>query len=146
MAAGGHGLSVVPPQLWEISDITKVDLSRNSIEDLPIQLSSCASLECEAVSDAMISATICQVKSHREDTKLHHFLIGGLFRHLIVKMRRTLTGGIMSSDYYWPSKYSWGQRSSDYSRSDDDYGPMEDLTNNNSLSPYDKLGIQQYGR
>ncbi|KAI3808031.1 hypothetical protein L1987_23972 [Smallanthus sonchifolius] len=42
---GGHGLSVVPPQLWEISDITKVDLSRNSIEDLPIQLSSCASLE-----------------------------------------------------------------------------------------------------
>ncbi|KAI3755799.1 hypothetical protein L1987_55605 [Smallanthus sonchifolius] len=45
LSLGGHGLSVVPPQVWETSDITKVDLSRNSIEDLPVQLSSCASLE-----------------------------------------------------------------------------------------------------
>ncbi|KAD4178959.1 hypothetical protein E3N88_27550 [Mikania micrantha] len=45
LSLGGHGLSIVPPQVWETSDITKVDLSRNSIEDLPIQFSSCASLE-----------------------------------------------------------------------------------------------------
>ncbi|GJZ86001.1 MACPF domain-containing protein-like protein [Tanacetum coccineum] len=41
----GHGLSVVPPQVWETSDITKVDLSKNSIETLPDELSSCTSLE-----------------------------------------------------------------------------------------------------
>nr|XP_043627427.1 plant intracellular Ras-group-related LRR protein 6 [Erigeron canadensis] len=41
----GHGLSVIPPQVWETSDITKLDLSKNSIEDLPDQLSSCISLE-----------------------------------------------------------------------------------------------------
>lgn len=45
LSLGGHGLSVVPPQVWETSDITKVDLSRNTIEDLPVELSSCASLE-----------------------------------------------------------------------------------------------------
>lgn len=45
LSLGGHGLSVVPPQVWETSDITKLDLSRNSIEDLPLQLSSCTSLE-----------------------------------------------------------------------------------------------------
>lgn len=45
LSLGGHGLSVVPPQVWETSDITKVDLSRNSIEELPVQLSSCASFE-----------------------------------------------------------------------------------------------------
>ncbi|CAH1412101.1 unnamed protein product [Lactuca virosa] len=45
LSLGGHGLSVVPPQVWETSDITKFDLSRNTIEDLPVELSSCASLE-----------------------------------------------------------------------------------------------------
>ncbi|KAJ0801677.1 putative leucine-rich repeat domain superfamily [Helianthus annuus] len=45
LSLGGHGLSDVPPQVWETTDITKVDLSRNSIEALPVQLSSCASLE-----------------------------------------------------------------------------------------------------
>ncbi|XP_076905557.1 plant intracellular Ras-group-related LRR protein 6-like [Bidens hawaiensis] len=45
LCLGGHGLSVVPPQVWETSDITKVDLSNNSIKDLPVQLSSCASIE-----------------------------------------------------------------------------------------------------
>ncbi|GJR06422.1 plant intracellular Ras-group-related LRR protein 6 isoform X1 [Tanacetum coccineum] len=45
LALVGHGLSVVPPQVWETSDITKVDLSKNSIETLPNELSSCTSLE-----------------------------------------------------------------------------------------------------
>ncbi|KAK9077499.1 hypothetical protein SSX86_005836 [Deinandra increscens subsp. villosa] len=45
LSLGGHGLTVIPPQVWETTDITKVDLSRNSIADLPVQLSSCASLE-----------------------------------------------------------------------------------------------------
>ncbi|GKD33238.1 plant intracellular Ras-group-related LRR protein 6 isoform X2, partial [Tanacetum coccineum] len=31
--------------IWETSDITKVDLSKNSIETLPDELSSCTSLE-----------------------------------------------------------------------------------------------------
>ncbi|KVI02233.1 Leucine-rich repeat-containing protein [Cynara cardunculus var. scolymus] len=45
LSLGGHGLNVVPPQVWETSGITKVDLSKNSIEVLPVELSSCASLE-----------------------------------------------------------------------------------------------------
>lgn len=45
LSLGGHGLSVVPPQVWETPDITKVDLSKNSIENLPVELSSCASLK-----------------------------------------------------------------------------------------------------
>ncbi|XP_071736613.1 plant intracellular Ras-group-related LRR protein 6 [Rutidosis leptorrhynchoides] len=45
LSLGGHGLSVVPPQVWETNDITKLDLSKNSIEDLPAQFSSCVSLE-----------------------------------------------------------------------------------------------------
>ncbi|KAL4580299.1 hypothetical protein LXL04_016488 [Taraxacum kok-saghyz] len=45
LSLGGQGLSVVPPQVWETSDITKIDLSRNSIEDLPVELSSCGSIE-----------------------------------------------------------------------------------------------------
>ncbi|GKF14990.1 hypothetical protein Tco_0056452, partial [Tanacetum coccineum] len=45
LALVGHGLSVVPPQVWETSDNTKVDLSKNSIETLPNELSSCTSLE-----------------------------------------------------------------------------------------------------
>lgn len=45
LSLGGHGLNDVPPQVWETSGITKVDLSKNSIEVLPVELSSCASLE-----------------------------------------------------------------------------------------------------
>ncbi|KAL8222909.1 hypothetical protein R6Q57_020308 [Mikania cordata] len=54
--------------------------------------------------------------------------------------------GYRPSDYssgHRPSNYSLGQRPSDYSRwgsSDDDYGPMEDLTNNNSFSPMSNWG------
>lgn len=45
LALGGLGLSVVPSEVWESSEITKLDLSKNSIEELPIELSSCVSLE-----------------------------------------------------------------------------------------------------
>lgn len=45
LSLGGLGLSAVPSEVWESSEITKVDLSRNSIEVLPDQLSACASLE-----------------------------------------------------------------------------------------------------
>ncbi|KAI7749337.1 hypothetical protein M8C21_023672 [Ambrosia artemisiifolia] len=38
-------IAMMQPTVTETSDITKVDLSRNSIEDLPVQLSSCASFE-----------------------------------------------------------------------------------------------------
>ncbi|KAI3964622.1 hypothetical protein MKX01_020439 [Papaver californicum] len=41
----GLGLVSVPPSVWESSDIVKVDLSRNSIQGLPDELSSCSSLQ-----------------------------------------------------------------------------------------------------
>lgn len=41
----GMGLSAVPAQVWESSEIVKVDLSRNSIQELPPELTSCVSLQ-----------------------------------------------------------------------------------------------------
>ncbi|XVE50318.1 hypothetical protein DITRI_Ditri01bG0152400 [Diplodiscus trichospermus] len=41
----GMGLSVVPSEVWESGEIIKVNLSRNSIQELPIELSSCLSLQ-----------------------------------------------------------------------------------------------------
>ncbi|MQL88629.1 hypothetical protein Taro_021200 [Colocasia esculenta] len=41
----GLGLSSVPVSVWEGDDIVKVDLSRNTIEELPSELSSCSSLQ-----------------------------------------------------------------------------------------------------
>lgn len=40
----GLGLNDVPSEVWESSEIIKVDLSKNSIQELPAELSSCASL------------------------------------------------------------------------------------------------------
>jgi len=42
---GGFGLSTIPSAVWESGHITKVDLSRNSLQVLPDELSSCSSLE-----------------------------------------------------------------------------------------------------
>ncbi|KAJ9671688.1 hypothetical protein PVL29_025415 [Vitis rotundifolia] len=39
------GLSAVPAQVWESSEIVKVDLSRNSIQELSPELTSCVSLQ-----------------------------------------------------------------------------------------------------
>ncbi|KAK6229469.1 hypothetical protein QUC31_002041 [Theobroma cacao] len=41
----GMGLSVVPSEVWESGEIIKVNLSRNSIQELPIELSSCLALQ-----------------------------------------------------------------------------------------------------
>ncbi|WRX28109.1 Leucine-rich repeat - like 10 [Theobroma cacao] len=41
----GMGLSVVPSEVWESGEIIRVNLSRNSIQELPIELSSCLSLQ-----------------------------------------------------------------------------------------------------
>ncbi|XP_077224632.1 plant intracellular Ras-group-related LRR protein 6-like isoform X1 [Tasmannia lanceolata] len=45
LSLGGLGLSSIPPVVWESNDVVKVDLSRNSIEVLPDELSSCSSLQ-----------------------------------------------------------------------------------------------------
>lgn len=37
-------LSAVPSEVWESGEIIKLDLSRNSIQELPPELSSCVSL------------------------------------------------------------------------------------------------------
>jgi Leucine-rich repeat (LRR) protein len=41
----GLGATSVPPAAWETSDVLKLDLSKNSIEDLPNELSLCSSLQ-----------------------------------------------------------------------------------------------------
>ncbi|CAN1147228.1 Plant intracellular Ras-group-related LRR protein 6 [Linum perenne] len=41
----GLGLSDVPSKAWESGEIVKLDLSRNSIQELPVELSTCASIQ-----------------------------------------------------------------------------------------------------
>ncbi|XP_010935651.1 plant intracellular Ras-group-related LRR protein 6 isoform X1 [Elaeis guineensis] len=41
----GLGLTCVPPAVWETDEVVKVDLSRNSIEELPNELSTCSSIQ-----------------------------------------------------------------------------------------------------
>ena len=41
----GLGVTSVPPAAWETSDVVKLDLSMNSIEDLPNEMSLCSSLQ-----------------------------------------------------------------------------------------------------
>ncbi|KAF7141420.1 hypothetical protein RHSIM_Rhsim06G0196800 [Rhododendron simsii] len=43
----GLGFSAVPSEVWESSEVTKLDLSKNSIEELPVEFSSCVSLELD---------------------------------------------------------------------------------------------------
>ncbi|GAB2277939.1 Plant intracellular Ras-group- LRR protein 6 [Dionaea muscipula] len=45
LSLGGMGLNAVPSEAWASSEITRINLSKNSIEDLPVELSSCTSLE-----------------------------------------------------------------------------------------------------
>nr|GMD84083.1 plant intracellular Ras-group-related LRR protein 6 isoform X1 [Ipomoea batatas] len=45
ISLGKLGLTAVPSDVWESNDITKVDLSGNSIEELPVELCSCVALE-----------------------------------------------------------------------------------------------------
>lgn len=45
LSVAGLGLIAVPSEAWESSGVTKLDLSKNSIEVLPAELSSCLSLE-----------------------------------------------------------------------------------------------------
>lgn len=41
----GLGLSAVPSEVWESGEVIKVDLSRNAIQELPVELSTCGSLQ-----------------------------------------------------------------------------------------------------
>ncbi|KAF2314318.1 hypothetical protein GH714_025339 [Hevea brasiliensis] len=41
----GMGLSAVPSEVWDSGEVVKVNLSRNSIQELPVELSSCVSLQ-----------------------------------------------------------------------------------------------------
>ncbi|KAI5662612.1 hypothetical protein M9H77_21935 [Catharanthus roseus] len=45
LALTGLNLNIVPPEAWKSSQITKLDLSRNAIDELPVELSSCVYLE-----------------------------------------------------------------------------------------------------
>ncbi|KNA12945.1 hypothetical protein SOVF_121660 [Spinacia oleracea] len=45
LSLGGMNLTTVPSEVCSSNEVTKVDLSRNSIEELPVALSGCSSLE-----------------------------------------------------------------------------------------------------
>lgn len=49
LSLAGLGLGDVPSDVWKTSDITKINLSGNSIEELPSALSSCVSLEVNII-------------------------------------------------------------------------------------------------
>lgn len=51
-------LSAIPSEIWEAGEITKLDLSRNSIQELPPELSSCASLQVK-FSDLVTNKESC---------------------------------------------------------------------------------------
>lgn len=42
---GGLELSAIPSQVWESEEVIRLDLSKNSIQELPVELSSCVSLQ-----------------------------------------------------------------------------------------------------
>jgi len=50
----GLGVTSVPAAAWETSDVVKLDLSKNSIEDLPNELSLCSSLQSLVLSNNKI--------------------------------------------------------------------------------------------
>uniref|UniRef100_A0A0D3FCB7 F-box domain-containing protein n=1 Tax=Oryza barthii TaxID=65489 RepID=A0A0D3FCB7_9ORYZ len=50
----GLGVTSVPPAAWETNDVMKLDLSKNSIEDLPNELSLCSSLQSLILSNNKI--------------------------------------------------------------------------------------------
>ena len=47
----GLSLSAVPSEVWESGEVIKVDLSRNAIQELPVELSSCISLQVNFLVD-----------------------------------------------------------------------------------------------
>ncbi|CAM8995310.1 unnamed protein product [Rhodiola kirilowii] len=53
------GLTVVPSDVWESNDITKLDLSKNSFEELPVELSSCSNLQIPA--DGLLALQSLQI-------------------------------------------------------------------------------------
>jgi len=50
----GLGVTSVPAVAWETNDVVKLDLSKNSIEDLPNELSICSSLQSLVLSNNKI--------------------------------------------------------------------------------------------
>lgn len=45
LSLAGLSLSAVPSEILKSSDITKVNLTGNSIEELPLELGACVSIE-----------------------------------------------------------------------------------------------------
>lgn len=45
LSLAGLSLSGVPSEIWKSSDVTKINLTGNSIEELPSELVSCVSVE-----------------------------------------------------------------------------------------------------
>ncbi|KAK3037934.1 hypothetical protein RJ639_031825 [Escallonia herrerae] len=74
----GLGLSTVPSEAWKSGEITKIDLSRNAIEELPVELFSCLSLEALILSRNKIKvwpSAILQSLSNLSCLKLDNNLL-----------------------------------------------------------------------
>ncbi|KAL6591313.1 hypothetical protein ACP70R_049816 [Stipagrostis hirtigluma subsp. patula] len=54
LVLSGLAVTSVPPAAWETSDVVKLDLSKNSIENLPDELSLCSSLQSLVLSNNKI--------------------------------------------------------------------------------------------
>ncbi|KAH7669175.1 Leucine-rich repeat protein [Dioscorea alata] len=49
LSLSGLGLTDVPPAVWDTGEVVKVDLSKNSIADLPNEFSQCSSLQVKYI-------------------------------------------------------------------------------------------------
>lgn len=104
----GMDLSVVPAKVWESGEMIKVDLSRNSIQELPVELSSCTSLQVNLFELLIMSAQKLGLKVVKHVKKLVLFLTAsfGIFQFCyssltFIQMLQTL---ILSRNKFedWP--------------------------------------------
>ncbi|CAI0375999.1 unnamed protein product [Linum tenue] len=75
----GLGLSAVPSKVWESGEIVKLDLSRNSIQELPVELSSCVSVQTLILSKNKIKewpSSILKALSSLTCLKLDNNILG----------------------------------------------------------------------
>lgn len=59
LSLSGLGLSSVPASVWGADEILKVDLSKNAIEELPNEFSSCSSLQVVNSEFSLFYSHIC---------------------------------------------------------------------------------------
>ena len=98
LSLGGMNLTSVPSEVCSSNEITKVDLSRNSIEELPVALSACSSLEVSSI----YNLTLCYMLNKGWNNTIQYLYILPLpsvkplahFILIALSRRRKCFGGV----------------------------------------------------